>query len=130
MVSILILDSNILTLIMAYDELLANRIREALSEQEQVSEVKMFQGLCFMVNDKMCVCIRDQDMLCRIGNEQAVIALENDNCRQMVMGSRVMKDFVFVEAADLRSAKDFDHWINLCLQFNTIAKSSKKKKNS
>ena len=115
---------------MAYDELLANRIREALSEQDQVNEVKMFQGLCFMVNDKMCVCIRNQDMLCRIGNEQAVIALENDNCSQMVMGSRVMKDFVFVEAENLRSAKDLDHWINLCLQFNKIAKPSKKKKNS
>jgi TfoX/Sxy family transcriptional regulator of competence genes len=113
---------------MAYNELLANRIREALSNQDRVNEVRMFQGLCFMVNDKMCVCIRDQDMLCRIGNEQAAIALENDNCRQMVMGSRVMKDFVFVEAENLRSAKDFDHWIDLCLQFNQIAKASKKKK--
>lgn len=113
---------------MAYDELLANRIREALSEQEQVDEVKMFQGLCFMVNDKMCICIRNQDMLCRIGTEQVALALENDNCRQMVHGSRVMKDFVFVEAENLRSSKDFDHWINLCLQFNKIAKPSKKKK--
>lgn len=113
---------------MAYDELLANRIREAFSEQDLVNEVKMFQGLCFMVNDKMCVCIRDQDMLCRIGTQQAVIALENDNCRQMVMGSRVMKDFVFVEAEDLRASKDFDHWIGLCLQFNKIAKPSKRKK--
>ena len=113
---------------MAYDELLANRIREALSEQDRVDEVKMFQGLCFMVNDKMCVCIRDQDMLCRIGNEQVAIALENDNCRQMVLGSRVMKDFVFVEAENLRASKDFDHWIYLCLQFNQIAKPSKKKK--
>jgi len=85
--------------------------------------------LCFMVNDKMCVCLRDQDMLCRIGKEQAAIALENDNCRQMVHGSRVMKDFVFVEAENLRLTKDFDHWISLCLQFNKIAKPSKKKKN-
>ncbi|WP_419699919.1 TfoX/Sxy family protein [Mucilaginibacter sp. NFX135] len=113
---------------MAYDELLANRIRQTLSEQERVDEVKMFQGLCFMVNDKMCVCIRDKDMLCRIGNEQALIALENDNCRQMIMGSRVMKDFVFVEAENLRSAKDLDHWIGLCLQFNKVAKPSKKRK--
>ena len=113
---------------MAYDELLANRIREALSDQDRVDEVKMFQGLCFMVNDKMCVCIRDQDMLCRIGIEQAAIALEKDNCRQMVNGSRVMKDFVFVEAENLQKTKDFDHWIGLCLQFNKIAKPSKKKK--
>ena len=113
---------------MAYDELLANRVREALSEQDQVTEVKMFQGLCFMVNDKMCVCIRNQDMLCRIGNEQAAVALENDNCRQMVMGSRVMKDFVFVEAESLHSTKEFDYWIDLCLRFNKIAKPAKKKK--
>jgi TfoX/Sxy family transcriptional regulator of competence genes len=113
---------------MAYDELLANRVRKALSEQDRVDEIKMFQGLCFMVNDKMCVCIRNQDMLCRIGNAQAAIALENDNCRQMVMGSRVMKDFVFVEEENLRASSDLDHWINLCLQFNKVAKASKKKK--
>jgi len=113
---------------MAYDDLLANRVREALSGQPMVEEVKMFQGMCFMVNDKMCICLRDQGLLCRIGSEQSAIELEKDNCRQMIHGGRVMKDFVYVDMENLRTTKDFDHWINLSLQFNKVAKSSAKKK--
>nr|MBB6150888.1 TfoX/Sxy family transcriptional regulator of competence genes [Mucilaginibacter sp. SP1R1] len=113
---------------MAYDELLVNRLREALSEQPVVEEVSMFQGICFMVNDKMCICVRDQGLLCRIGQQQAAIELEKGNCRQMVHGSRVMKDFVYVDMDELRTSREFNHWINLSLQFNTIAKASKKRK--
>ena len=53
------------------DELLIYRIREALSSQLVVEEKRMFQGLCFMVNNKMCVCINPRELLCRIGKEQA-----------------------------------------------------------
>lgn len=42
---------------MAYDELLADRIRDALSDQESLREQKMFGGLAFMVRDKMVVCV-------------------------------------------------------------------------
>jgi TfoX/Sxy family transcriptional regulator of competence genes len=113
---------------MAYDEILTNRVREALSRQPIVDEVKMFQGVCFMVDDKMCICIRDQDLLCRIGKEQAAIELEKDNCRQMMHGNRVMKDFVYVDMENLQTNQDFDHWIKLSLQFNKVAKASKKGK--
>jgi TfoX/Sxy family transcriptional regulator of competence genes len=113
---------------MAYDELLTNRVREALSELPVVEEVKMFQGICFMVDDKMCVCIRDKGLLCRIGRERAAIELEKDNCRQMVMGSRVMKDFVYVDMENLQAAGTFDYWIHISLQFNKEARVSKKRK--
>ena len=73
---------------MAYDELLTNRVREALSQQPIVGEIKMFQGICFMVDDKMCICIREDGLLCRIGKEQAAIELEKGDCRQMRHGTR------------------------------------------
>jgi len=113
---------------MAYDELLTNRVREALSQQPIVDEIKMFQGICFMVDDKMCICIREDGLLCRIGKEQAAIELEKGDCRQMMHGTRVMKDFVYVDHENLRTNKDFDHWIKLSLQFNKVAKASKKGK--
>ncbi|WPU95056.1 TfoX/Sxy family protein [Mucilaginibacter sabulilitoris] len=114
---------------MAYNEVLTNRVREALADRPVVDEVKMFQGVCFMVDDKMCVCVNDQGLLCRIGREQALTELEKGDCRQMMNGGRVMKDFVYVDMENLQSAKNFDHWINLALQFNKVAKPSKKKKN-
>ena len=113
---------------MAYNEQLVNRVREALIHQPVVEEVKMFQGLCFMVDDKMCICIRGNGLLCRIGQDQAAIELETGDCRQMIHGRCVMKDFVWVDGDDLHAGKKFDHWIDLALQFNKIAKKSKKKK--
>lgn len=112
---------------MAYQELLVNRIRETLTTSLAVEEKKMFQGLCFMVEDKLCICTYDDQFLCRIGVEQAEIELEKGNCRQMVNGGRVMKDYVYVSAIDIRNNKDFKYWIDLCLAFNKEAKSSKRK---
>jgi len=112
---------------MAYDEQLTNRVREALSEQPKIDEVKMFQGLCFMVDDKMCVCVRDNGLLFRIGREQAVVELEKGDCRQMINGDRVMKDYVWVDRDDISANKKFDHWMGLALGFNKVAKASKKR---
>jgi len=115
---------------MPYSEKLVDRIRIALMDLDipKVEEKKMFRGVTFMVDDKMCICVRDQGLLCRVGREQAVIELEKDNCRQMVHGGRVMKDFVYVDMENFQTSKDFDHWINISLQFNKKAKVSKKRK--
>ena len=113
---------------MAYDEKMADRIREALMDLPIVEEKKMFQGVCFMVDDKLCVCVRKNDILCRIGEQQAQIELEKGNCNQMVSGDRVMKGYVYVEGSNLQTNKDLNYWINLCLEFNPMAESSKKKR--
>eukprot|EP01132_Coremiostelium_polycephalum_P021577 gene21577-25615_t len=47
---------------MAYDESFANRIREALFELRDCEEKRMFGGLCFMLEEKMLVCIRENDL--------------------------------------------------------------------
>jgi len=112
---------------MAYDENIADRIRKALVTQPSTEEKKMFQGLCFLVNDKMCICIRGHEILCRIGVINAKKELEKDNCRQMVNKGRVMKDFVFVDDTLVQSAQGLNYWLNLCLQFNGEAKASKKR---
>jgi TfoX/Sxy family transcriptional regulator of competence genes len=113
---------------MAYDEQLTNRVREALIDQQKVEEIKMFQGLCFMVNDKMLICVRDNGLLCRIGREQAAIELEKGDCRQMINGGRVMKDYVWVDGNEVDNNKKFSHWMELALAFNKVAKTSKTKK--
>jgi TfoX/Sxy family transcriptional regulator of competence genes len=51
---------------MAYDENLASRIRERLVSLTSVQEKKMMGGLVFMVNDKMCIGIIKDEMMCRI----------------------------------------------------------------
>ncbi|WP_257667629.1 TfoX/Sxy family protein [Parapedobacter tibetensis] len=117
---------------MAFNENLVNRIRELLVDQlvvkePAIEEKAMFQGLCFMVNDKMCICVKNSELLCRIGEVQAKPELEKDHCRQAVMGGRVMKDFVYVDGTNVQFGEGLNYWITLCLQFNGEAKSSKRK---
>lgn len=113
---------------MICNEALIARIREALVAAGQVEEKEMFQGICFMVNGKMCVCVRNDEMMCRIGPDAYEAALERHGCRAMVHGGRIMKGFVFVGPEGFQSKNDFDDWIRLSLDFNKIAKASKKKR--
>jgi TfoX/Sxy family transcriptional regulator of competence genes len=113
---------------MPYDEALTNRVREALSDENVTQEIEMFQGLCFMVNDKLSICIRNQTLLCRIGKEQAAIELDKDHCQQMMSGDRPMKDYVWVDGEQLKTHPKLNHWIKLALEFNKVAKASKKRR--
>ena len=116
----------LLYLVMAFNERLAARIREALAHIPDVVEKKMFHGICFMVNGKMCLCVRLDDMLCRIGPKNYGEALEMNHCRPMIHNGRTMTGFVFVSEEGIRKKKDFDYWVNLALAFNKEAKASKK----
>lgn len=114
---------------MAYNEPLTDRVREALASTKKVVEKKMFRGITFMVDGKMCIGVGDDELLCRIGPDVFDEALERNGCRPMIHGGRTMKGFVFVNEDGYKSKKDFDYWINLSLAFNHKAKPSAKKKN-
>ena len=113
---------------MAYDERVANRIREALASQPLVEEKSLFQGLAFMVDDKMCICVRNDVLLCRIGPDEYEAALEINGVQPMIHNGRSMKGYVFVGPEGYASRGDFELWVAKCLSFNKLAKSSKKKK--
>ncbi len=113
---------------MAYNERLADRIRARLAEIPRVQEKFMFGGVCFMVKGKMCIGIVKDEMMCRIGPEAYETALEKIGCREMIFTGKPMKGYVYVSEEGMKSKKEFDYWINLCLEFNQEAKSSKKKK--
>ena len=112
---------------MVYNEKLANRIREALVDQPHVEEKKMFRGLCFMVNGKMCLCASGDEMLCRIGPDIFEQALETNGIRGMIRNGKPLKDFVFVNQEAMHTQQQFDYWVNAALVFNPRAKASKKK---
>jgi TfoX/Sxy family transcriptional regulator of competence genes len=115
---------------MSYDEELARRIRERFEDLKNVEEKEMMGGLTFMVNGRMCVGIIKDEMMCRINPEFHDTAVEMTGCRTMDFTGRPMKGYVMIEEAGMRSKKDFDYWIDLALEFNKIAKSSKRKKKS
>jgi TfoX/Sxy family transcriptional regulator of competence genes len=112
---------------MAYNEQLADRVRAMLFEREDVTEKEMFSGICFMVDDKMCICVSGTELLCRVGAEKVPAELEKGNCRNMMNNGRLMKDYVYVEDTAFDNAVKLKYWVDLCLEFNPKAKSSKKK---
>ncbi len=113
---------------MAYSEQLANRIRERLADLPNVEEKAMMGGLTFMYNDKMCVGVLKDELMCRIDPELHEAAVERTGCRTMDFTHRPMKGYVLVDDSGMRRQEDFDYWIDLALDFNKRAKSSKKKK--
>lgn len=113
---------------MAYNEKLANRVREALAELPDVEEKKMFRGITFMVNGKMCVSVGDTELMCRIDPDIHETVMETKPCREMIHGGRTMKGFLFVHEEAIKTKKEFNYWINLSLSFNKKAKASPKRK--
>lgn len=113
---------------MPYSEKLANRIRERLAALPNIEEKEMMGGLTFMYNDKMCVGIIKDELMCRIDPELHETAISKTGCRTMDFTNRPMKGYVMVDEAGLKSKKDFEYWINLALDFNKKAKASRKRK--
>ena len=113
---------------MAYDEKLADRIREFLVELPKVDEKQMMGGLAFMVNNKMCVGVIKGEMMARIDPEKYDEALEKRGCRPMDFTGRPMKGWIYISPEGLEKIKDMEYWVNLALEFNGKAKASTKTK--
>jgi TfoX/Sxy family transcriptional regulator of competence genes len=114
---------------MAYNEKFVDRIREIISlTHENVVEKKMFGGMCFMVDDKMCVGVQQERLMLRLDPLIVEEVLEKDGCVNMQMKGKVMKGFVLVNEDVLNTKKKLSYWLNLALEYNKFAKASKKRK--
>lgn len=112
---------------MAYNEKLADRTREIIViTHKKVEEKKMFGGLCFMVNDKMCIGVEKDRLMVRLDPAKYDEVMEKEGCKPMDFTGKIMKGYVFVDADVLNTKKKLEYWVNLALEFNKIAKSSKK----
>ena len=114
---------------MAYNENLADRVREIISvTHKNIEEKKMFGGLCFMVNDKMCVGVEQERLMVRLDPAWSDEVLERDGVKPMDFTGKIMKGDVFVDIETLKTKSALNYWLQLALEFNKKAKSSKKKK--
>jgi TfoX/Sxy family transcriptional regulator of competence genes len=114
---------------MAYNEKLADRTREIIAEaHKNVEEKKMFGGLCFMVNDKMCIGVEQERLMVRLDPAIYEEVITKEGCKPMDFTGKVMKGYVFVDIDALTTRKKLEYWVKLALEFNKKAKASKKKK--
>lgn len=119
---------------MAYDEFLADRARQLLKEKSiAFSEKKMMGGLCFMVDDKMCFGMHIDKgtntslLMARVGPDNYEKAMKKKHCMEMNFTGRSMRGYVFITEGGIDLDDDLNYWIQMCLDFNPMAKSSKKK---
>ncbi|MEP7106428.1 MAG: TfoX/Sxy family protein [Ferruginibacter sp.] len=114
---------------MAYNEKLAYRVREIIAATPRIiEEKKMFGGLCFMVNDKMCVGVETDRLMVRLDPALYEQVMEKEGVTAMDFSGRTMKGYVFVAVKSLNTKTKLDYWLKLALDYNTIAKVSKKRK--
>ncbi len=113
---------------MAFNEKLADMTREVISlTHKNVEEKAMFGGLCFMVNDKMALGVEKDRLMVRLDPGKYEEVIEKEECKPMDFTGKVMKGFVFVDADVLNTKKKLAYWVKLALEYNKIAKASKKK---
>ena len=98
---------------MAYDEELAERVRELISARENVTEKKMFGGIAFLVGGNMAVGVRGEDLLVRLSEEDARKALTEEGVRPFEMGSRRRpKGWVLVGPEITADENSLSEWID------------------
>jgi TfoX/Sxy family transcriptional regulator of competence genes len=96
---------------MAYDEDLANRIRERLGAEDGVTEKAMFGGLAFLLRGNMAVGISGDELMVRVGPDGADDALARPHTRVFDMTGRPMRGWILVAGDGVRSEPDLDDWV-------------------
>jgi TfoX/Sxy family transcriptional regulator of competence genes len=101
----------------AYDDGLAQRVRELTDEEPGVSEKRMFGGLAFLVNGNMAVGVVASELMVRVGPAEHAAALREPHARPMDFTKRPMKGFVFVAEAGCEDDEALAHWVRRGVRF-------------
>ncbi len=113
---------------MAYSTSLAQRMRQALAAIPHVEEKKMFGGLAFMINGKMCLTVGPGRIMCRVEPAMHDALVAKKGCSNVIMKGRIYKGYVHVAEAQLQTKAALDYWVELALEYNkTIATATPSK---
>jgi TfoX/Sxy family transcriptional regulator of competence genes len=103
---------------MAYEEELADRVRECLEQVTDVSEKRMFGGLAFMVGGNMAVAASGQGgLLLRCDPAATDSLVTTDGVDRMVMRDRAMDGWLRVEGPVVADDEDLRHWVELGVSY-------------
>lgn len=120
---------------MAFDPYIAERIERILGDKKVSYYPKyMMGGVAFMVDDKMCIGIlsskpeKPSQIMARVGPDIYDEAASREGCHKSPTSGRTMKGYIFIDQDALDTDQELEYWVQLCLDFNPIAKVSKKRK--
>jgi TfoX/Sxy family transcriptional regulator of competence genes len=102
----------------AYDEDLANRIRELLADEQDVVEQKMFGGLAFLVGGNMSVSASGQGgLLLRCDPEQTDAMVEKPHAARFEMRGRAMDGWLRIDAEGVRTKRELKRWVDVGVKY-------------
>jgi hypothetical protein len=99
---------------MAYDEELADRIRELVGDENGLTEQKMFGGLAFLIGGNMAIAASGQGgLLVHVDPDESDTLVETTGARLMEMRGREMRGWLRVDAEDVRTKRELAKWTKL-----------------
>ena len=102
---------------MAYDEKLADRIRDQLASRSDVTERKMFGGIAFMVGGNMACGVLGEDLIVRLGDEDGERALAEDGVRPFDFTGKPMRNIVYVSPERTSEDDGLSEWVDAGADF-------------
>ena len=97
---------------MAYDEDLANRLRELLAGERGVEEKRMFGGLAFLINGNMAACASGKGgLMVRVPPDDTAELLTRDHTEPMVMAGREARGWIRVGDGGVRTKRQLQSWV-------------------
>jgi TfoX/Sxy family transcriptional regulator of competence genes len=103
---------------MAYDQELADRVREQFALEEAVTEMAMFGGLAFLVRGKMAVAVSSRGgLMIRVGEEAADDAFARPHVEQIEMRGRPMRGWIHVAAGGVKTNRQLQIWTRRGVEF-------------
>ena len=102
---------------MAYDAVLAERIRNVLSHRKGLTERKMFGGVAFMLRGNMCCGVLKDELILRLGPDLGDKALAESRTREFDFTGRPMRGMVVVEAEGIARDEDLRQWVLRAIDF-------------
>jgi TfoX/Sxy family transcriptional regulator of competence genes len=100
-----------LEVMMAYDEILADRIRSAMRGLPGLVEKRMFGGVGYLINGNMACGIMGNDLIVRVGSERYQEALAEPFTHTFSKTGKPMTGWVMVSGAALGSDEIFREWV-------------------
>jgi|SRR5919198_2244126 TfoX/Sxy family transcriptional regulator of competence genes len=114
---------------MAYDEKLAQRVRDELAGDSACSEKKMFGGIAFLRHGLMFAGVSGASLMARVGKENYADSLRRLHVREMDFTGKPMAGYVFIDAAGLETREQLRFWLQRCAEFvATLPPKAKKTK--
>ena len=110
---------------MPYDENLAKRIESILRSWREVSQKKMFGGLCFLLNGNMLCAVNGDKLMGRVGQQNYEFALKQKHVTEMDFTGKPLKGMIYVLPDGMKRKDSLKKWVNMCIEFVSMVPKKK-----